>query len=243
MKKFTFLAIFIFMCTISVAQNIQVHYDFGGNIYKGQGNRPTITTTAEMFRADKFGSTFFFVDLDYSPKVTGAYWEIARELCFWQNSKLDWLSVHVEYNGGCSTVAGSFNNSWLAGLTYSGHSKDYSKTWSLSAMYKLIPGTPAPIGNSSNYQIHNFQITGVWGIDFANGWLTNSGFIDFWREYRPWQDTSYILLSEIQLWVNLNKIKGWKNIPLSVGGEVELSNNFVDRGFYAIPTLAAKWTF
>ena len=87
---------------------------------------------------------FFFVDLDYSPKVTGAYWEIAREFCFWQNSKMDWLSVHVEYNGGCSTAAGAFNNSWLAGLTYSGHSKDYSKTWSLSAMYKLIPGTPAP---------------------------------------------------------------------------------------------------
>ena len=105
------------------------------------------------------------------------------------------------------------------------------------------PARQPPIGNSSNYQIHNFQITGVWGIDFANGWLTNSGFIDFWREYRPWQDTSYILLSEIQLWVNLNKIKGWENIPLSVGGEVELSNNFVDRGFYAIPTLAAKWTF
>ena len=99
MKKFTFLATFMLLCTISVAQNIQVHYDFGGNIYKGLGNRPTVTTTAEMFRADKFGSTFFFVDLDYNPKVTGAYWEIAREFCFWQNSKLDWLSVHVEYNG------------------------------------------------------------------------------------------------------------------------------------------------
>ena len=58
MKKFTFLAIFLFMCTVSVAQNIQVHYDFGGIIYKGQENRPTVTTTAEMFRADKFGSTF-----------------------------------------------------------------------------------------------------------------------------------------------------------------------------------------
>ncbi len=243
MKRLTFLATFMFLCTVSVAQNIQVHYDFGGNIYKDLDDRPTITTTAEMFRADKFGSTFISIDLDYNQKVTGAYWEIARELCFWQNSKMDWLSVHVEYNGGCSTVAGSFNNSWLAGLTYSGHSKDYSKTWSLSAMYKLIPGTPAPAGNSSNYQIHNFQITGAWGIDFANGWLTNSGFIDFWREYNPVLQKSYILLAEIQLWVNLNRIKGWDNIPLSIGSEIRLSNNFVGCGVYAIPTLAAKWTF
>lgn len=239
MKRLTFLTTFLLLCTISVAQNIQVLYDFGGNIYKGLDKRPTVTTTAEMFRADKFGSTYISIDLDYNKQVTGAYWEIAREFCFWQNSRMDWLSIHAEYNGGCTTT-GSFNNSWLAGLTYSGHSKDYSKTWSLSAMYKLIPGTKNSIGESD---IHNFQITGAWGIDFANGWLTNSGFIDFWREYNPVLQKSYILLAEIQLWVNLNRINGWDNIPLSIGSEIRLSNNFVGCGFYAIPTLAAKWTF
>ncbi|MBO7307211.1 MAG: hypothetical protein J6U59_04200 [Alistipes sp.] len=24
--------------------------------------------------------------MDYTPKVSGAYWEISRELCFWQQS-------------------------------------------------------------------------------------------------------------------------------------------------------------
>ena len=43
--------------------------------------------------------------------------------------------------------------------------------------------------------------------------------------------------------VNLNKIKGWEEIGLSVGTEVELSCNFVAKGFHAMPTLAAKWTF
>ena len=43
------------------AQNIQLFYDAGG-------------------------STFFFIDFDYSPKASGAYWEIARELNFWQDS-------------------------------------------------------------------------------------------------------------------------------------------------------------
>lgn len=213
------------------AQNIQVQYDF---------ERKCVTSTVEMFRPDSFGSTYFFVDMDYTPRTTGAYWEIAREFCFWKNSKLSWLSLHLEYDGGLSNAAGSFNNSWLAGLTYSGHSKDFSKTWSVSAMYKLIPDTKDVTGNS---QIHNFQITGVWGIQFAKDWCTFSGFADFWREMRAWQGTEFIFIAEPQLWVNLNKINGWENVNLSFGGELELSNNFVEKGFRAIPALGAKWTF
>ena len=39
------------------------------------------------------------------------------------------------------------------------------------------------------------------------------------------------------------KIKGWENVNLSLGTEVELSCNFVAKGFHAMPTVAAKWTF
>ena len=92
----------------ATAQNIQLHYDFGRN---------AATSTVEMFKPDRGGSTFFFVDMDYSPEVIGAYWEIARELCFWQKSKASWLSVHIEYNGGLNTAVGSFNNAFLGGLT------------------------------------------------------------------------------------------------------------------------------
>ena len=186
------------------AQNLQFHYDFGRNLYDDldktadSDGRAPITTTVEMFRADSFGSTFFFIDLDYNSGVKGAYWEISRELCFWKNSKMNWLSAHLEYDGGLSKAAGSYNNAWLIGPTYSGHSKDFSKTWSLTFMYKYIPNTV---------------------------------------------DTSHIFLSEPQFWVNLRNIKGWDNVRLSVGGEVEISNNFVAKGFYAIPTLGAKWTF
>ena len=138
----------MFVCGFAVAQNIQLHYDFGSIIFGDQSACPTVTTTVEMFRPDAGGSTYFFVDLDYNPKVAGAYWEISRELCFWQNSKWDWLSLHLEYNGGCNTDM-SFNNCWLGGLTYSGHSEDFSKTWSLSAMYKCIPGTTNAIDRKS----------------------------------------------------------------------------------------------
>ena len=235
MKKITrFMALIGLMLCLPLvslkAQNLQVLYDTG---------REQVTTTLEMFRPDAFGSTFYFVDMDYSPKAIGAYTEIARELCFWQDTDWNWLSVHIEFNGGLSTGL-SFNNSWLAGLTYSGHSADFSKTWSVSAMYKAIPGT---IGLKGGKQPHNFQITGVWGINFLNGWCSFSGFADFWREARMWQGTEFIFLAEPQLWVNLSKIPGMGNVPLSVGGEVELSSNFVEKGFRVMPAIGAKWTF
>lgn len=204
------------------AQNIQFLYDTGRNC---------VTSTVEMFRPDKGGSTYFFVDMDYTPTVTGAYWEIAREFNFWQDSKLGWLSAHIEYNGGLTTGF-SFNNNYLLGATYSGHSKDFSKTWSLSALYKAIPG----LGGSN---MHTFQITGVWGINFAKGWCSFSGFFDFWQEAG-----TPIFISEPQFWVNLNKIKGWEAVNLSLGGEVELGYNFGGlAGFKVLPAVGAKWTF
>lgn len=220
-----------FVPVCAKGQNIQLHYDLGRN---------SVTSTIEMFRADGGGSTFFFVDFDYNPKVTGAYFEISRELCFWQDTDLSWLSAHLEYNGGLNNVAGSFNNSWLGGVTYSGHSEDWSKTWSVSAMYKAIPGT---VDAFQRCQMHNFQITGVWNLDFFNHWLSFNGFFDFWREVRSWQGTEFIFMTEPQLWVNLRNIKGWENVNLSLGTEVELSANFVGKGFHAMPTIAAKWTF
>lgn len=246
MKRILTLVAFLLVGGIAAAQNVQFHYDFGHSIYDELGKtdlsygRPAVTTTVEMFRPDSWGSSFFFIDFDYSSGAKGAYWEIAREINFWQDSKWNWLSVHAEYNGGGSQAVGTFNDSWLGGLTYSGHSKDFSKTWSVSAMYKYIPHTRNAEGELS---CHNFQLTGVWGINFASGWCSFSGFIDFWREARPWQGTSCILLTEPQLWLNLNKVRGWDKVNLSVGTEVEVSNNFVAKGFYVIPTLAAKWTF
>ena len=234
MKKLVTLLVIAFIAiqiTEIKAQNIQVMYDF---------ERGCVTSTVEMFRPDAGGSTYFFIDMDCAPKMTGAYWEIAREFNFWQDTKLSWLSAHIEYNGGLNTSAMSFNNCWLGGITYSGHSKDFTKTWSLSALYKVIPGT---IGLSGKPDIHSFQITGVWGIKFAKGWCSFDGFFDFWREPRSWQGTEYIFMTEPQFWVNFNKIKGCDKLNLSLGGEVEISANFVDKGFHVLPAVGAKWTF
>ena len=248
MKKTTRLVAFIaaMLCLpmASKAQNLQVLYDT---------NRECITTTFEMFRPDAFGSTFIFVDMDYATnsvvkgRAVGAYTEIAREFCFWQDSKLGWLSAHAEFNGGLAG-AFSFNNAWLLGATYSGHSKDFSKTWSVTASYKAIPGLEDINGKC---RMHNFQLTGVWGINFLKGWCSFSGFADFWKEHQDYvradgsiASAEIIFIAEPQLWVNLNKIKGMENVNLSLGGELELSNNFGgSEGFYARPAFGAKWSF
>ena len=232
MRKVIALTILLLPVFIINSQNVQVHYDMGGSIYdKDLDGRPVLTTTVEMFKPDQWGSTFFFIDMDYkSEGIVSGYWEIARELRFWEPP----LSIHVEYNGGL-TKSFPFQNAYLAGGTYTYNSPDFAKGFSFTPMYKYIQKHSSP---------HNFQLTGTWYIHFAkNGLCTFTGFADWWREKTEAGD--FIFLAEPQFWVNLNKLKKINdNFNLSLGSEVELSHNFGGRdGFYAIPTLAVKWTF
>lgn len=226
----TLLLLTITAKTLS-AQNLQIHYDH---------NRQCITSTVEMFRPDSFGSTYFFVDMDFQPKMTGTLWKIIRELCFWNNTPWECLSIQLHYTGGLHLDKGSFNNAFMTGLTYSWKSDDRLRTWSLSAVYKYIPGT---VGLDGNPSVHNFQLSGNWKIEFLKRWCTFNGFVTFWKEARPWFNSDYVFLSEPQFWVNLNKIPGWDNVHLSIGTEVELSVNYFSQGFACCPTAAVKWTF
>jgi hypothetical protein len=221
------------------SQNIQLHYDFGRSMYDEYSTRPLLTSTVEMFKPDTWGSTFFFIDMDYTSKgVSAAYLEIARELKFWEGP----FSAHVEYNGGLTSFelgdgygAARFNNAYLFGATYTYNAADFSAGYSLSAMYKYIQKLATP---------HNFQITGTWYLHFAKNQLfTFTGFADFWKEKTGFGE--YIFLSEPQIWLHFNKISGVdKNFNLSVGSEVELGYNFASlEGFFAIPTVAIRWDF
>lgn len=233
MKK-VLLALLLVCCITGLkAQNIQLHYDFGRNMYDELGTRPLITTTVEMFKADNWGSTFFFVDMDYTKGgVAGAYWEIARELKFWKAP----VSLHVEYNGGLNEYA-KFNNAYLLGATYSYNSADFTKGVTFTPSYKYIQKHKSP---------HNFQLTSTWYVHFASGKCSFTGFWDLWREQDcNAQGKDLIFIAEPQFWVNLNKFKNVNDkFNLSVGTEWELSQNFGGRdGFYFIPTLALKWSF
>ena len=245
MNKSIFIVALWVICVCASAQNIQMHYDFGHSLGQDLTGRPSVTTTVEMFRPDKWGNTFFFVDLDYQRDgVAGAYWEISRE--FDVSGNKQW-AAHVEYDGGLSSdentwAATRFQHTALVGPAWNWHSNDFRRTFSVQALYRHSfrnNHMEVPAKNS-------FQLTGVWGLTFADNLLSFSGYADMWYDKNV--SGKWIFQSEPQFWVNLRAVRGI-DVPVSIGTEVEISNNFVynDRGennrFYAIPTLGVKWTF
>ncbi len=244
MKK-KLLATAMAVCCLTVAaQNVQLHYDLGHTIYGELDGRPNVTTTFEMFKPDKWGSTFMFTDIDYHQDgAAGVYWEISREMNLTKNHQ--W-AAHLEYNGGATSIehtaiASRFQHAVLAGGAWNWASKDFSKTFSLQLMYKYY------FKGMSRGAFNSFQATAVWGNTFAHGLCTFSGYLDVWYD----KDVSgkLITMSEPQFWFNLNKLRKMDGVNLSLGTELEISNNFVfdnkgnNHKFYVIPTLAAKWTF
>lgn len=226
-------------CTGVMAQNLQVHYDFGRHIYSDdEAGRQAVTATFEQFKADNLGSWFYFIDLDIDNKgMAGAYTEISREFNFYKPCESGAFAAHVEYDGGLSRGAGSFQQAGLVGAAWNGHSADFSKTYSLQVMYKQF------LGDKINKAYSSFQVTGVWGLNFAGGKATFSGFADLWSEKAWWGERHLVFLTEPQLWYNVNS-------KFSVGTEVEVSNNFIYSGktgkndsFYVNPTLAVKYNF
>jgi len=237
MKKVLLLLAIVASAYASRAQNIQLHYDFGEN-------RKLFTSTVEMFKPDKYGSTFFFIDMDYSSDARNvsnglslAYWEIARAFKWNENQK---FMPRAEYNGGVFKLDGDdtpfipIENAYLAGIERTWASADFSKILTLQANYKYI----------QDKEDASFQLTAVWTVQMLKGKLSFLGFADFWKEEMDvWFDaqgnkldkTDFRFLAEPQLWYNFAK-------NFSVGSEIELSNNFVGPEFAVKPTIALKWT-
>ncbi|MCK5856369.1 MAG: DUF5020 family protein [Bacteroidales bacterium] len=227
------ILLFFIMCSLtSTSQNLQLHYDLGSD-------RKYFTSTIEMFKPDKLGSTFFFIDMDYGSNgvkgVSMAYWEIAR---VFKTEKMP-IGIHAEFDGGFGAYntgdinhAYEINNAGLLGIDYSLTASDFSKGISFKVLYKYISGK-----HDASYQFAT-----VWFYHFWKQRMTFSGFADFWREDFDFNfdgnvDAEYVFLAEPQLWYHIND-------HFSFGGEVEFSNNFGGHyGHWVRPTVALKWTF
>lgn len=223
-KKLALL--FCILPTFAMAQNLQVLYDFGKD-------HNYTTTTLEMFKPDKWGSSFYFVDFYYDmgpdKHPSGAYMEIARSISFWKGP----ITAHIEYNGGLGSYpfngnqyAFPINNAWLLGADYNMHNADFTKTLTLQGMFKHIVGKQ-----------ESAQLTAVWGLHFLNRKVSFTGFADFWLEDNAAKTTSTVFLTQPQLWYNFTE-------HLSAGTEIEIANNFAEtEGLIVRPRLAAKWNF
>ncbi len=227
----------------SAAQtNLQTFYDFG---------RGYATTTIEMFKADNWGNTFFFVDHYYTTAsqrnddgvagaINGSYFEIERKLNFWQNSELADLSACVEYDG--STWGAGV---WCFGANYFLHSSDFKNILNVALLYDKHVG----LGSATT----PIKFSGSWGMTdlFGVKGLNFSGFIDIWGNdqtivnkddlLNPYQ-TKFSVLTEPQIWYNVGKYFGCDN--LLIGSEIELSINFAGvHGFACNPCIGTKWIF
>ena len=243
MSKKIFIAAFALLAlatTVNAQTNFQTFWDF---------KRGHVTTTLEGFHMDDWGNTFFFIDYDYknldgqlniSPSNT--YFEIARCLNFWSDTKLAPFSLQVEYNGGFGLAAfaplfgtGSafpVNNAFLAGVDYFMHSKDFKNTLNLKLLYKYFTYGASETRSGKNKI--PVQFTAVWGCQdlFGLNGLRFSGFADVWSEFG-----NVVVLSEPQLWYQLFN-------HFNIGGEVELSYNFAGMsGFQVYPCVGTKWVF
>jgi len=262
-KKTFFAAVVALMAFSQMAKaqtNLQIFYDFGRD-------RKQVTTTLEGFYGDKWGNTFFFIDYDYNQKnaknqnvsPNGSYFEIARCLNFWQNSKLAPLSIHVEYNGGIYSNY-TINHAFLGGIDWFIHSANYKNTLNLKVLGKFIRYGKDNLNleGEQRKSAVPMQLTAVWGMQdlFGVTGLRFSGFADFWWENhtvcpvnkdgeRKWEEgktSNVVFLSEPQLWYAVGQHFGVDN--LNVGTEIELSYDFGSaKGFWCRPCLGVKWVF
>ena len=223
MKKIL-LALLLMIPISAKAQNMQVLYDFSED-------RKYYTTTLEMFKPDDYGATYFFVDMDFNSGTNDAvslsYWEIARYI------KLPFitekLSATVQYNDGhFGTIP--LGQTWLGGFSYP---LDLGfVTINCDVLYRKQNGMES-----------NGQLTLTWNKQFFENKLQFTGFIDLWTadKYNTKGDTDgrkFVLLTEPQIWYNV-----WEH--LNLGGELEISNNFIptEDGVSIKPALGIKWNF
>ena len=139
-KRFIAVSAALLACVLcaEAQTNLQTFFDLGKD-------RKYITTTFEMFKGDKWGDTFFFIDHYYTNKsnrdaglssaINGSYFEIERGLNFWQDSALKDLSAMIEYDG--STWGAGI---WCFGAKYFLHSDDFRNTFTLALLYDLHCG-------------------------------------------------------------------------------------------------------
>lgn len=235
-KLFFAILLLVSGATAQAQRNIQLHYDFGRNIYSAEEtNRQKVTLTVEEFNADKWGNWFYFVDIDMSSHfIESAYTQMFREFNLAEQSP---FALHVEYNGGLNRNS-SFQHAALAGLAYNGHSVDFSKIWSVQLMYKQF--------FKSYEYTHSYasaELALFWTLHFANRKCTFSGITELWRGEKANGHGCLSILAEPQFWYNFTN-------HFSVGTEWEFSNNFIyntdpqsTKTFFWNPTLAVKWNF
>lgn len=238
MKKHLLLPLLLFAVSIiSYSQEIQLHFDPRHALNNDVVPRNYFTATFQMFKPDKWGSTFGFIDVDFNQSkgnIGLAYLEIYRNIKVGNSP----IMPHIEFNGGIvrgDNFSGfSIPNAYLVGGAY-----DHAFGTVFISTYLVYKY------NTFDKVSHDVQWTGIWNTNLFDNKVTLTGFIDVWTENKDRVSgkggKKVILLTEPQFWYNIDK-------NLSFGSEIEITNNFYATSnyknkLYVFPTIAGKWTF
>lgn len=238
MIKKAFFTIILFIASLAMySQNLQLHFDPRHALHGDQlSQKNYFTATFEMFKPDKWGSTFMFVDLDFNQSrgnIGTMYLEIARDIKITKSP----IMAHIEFNGGVGKSENfgfSIANAYMVGPSYATNIKGVNLSTYL--VYKY---------NAFEKVSNDVQWTIIWGTNLFNNKVTLSGFLDLWTQDKNTthgegkSGKKVILLTEPQFWYNVTE-------SLSFGTEIEISNNFLTaekNRTYVNPTIAAKWNF
>lgn len=234
-KRLLFSTAMLVYCLSSFGQNLQLHFDPRHALHSKDFERNYFTATFEMYKPDKWGSTFGFIDMDFNKSkgnIGLAYLEIYRD----QKIGKSPIMAHVEFNGGIArgqNYSGfSIPNAYLIGPSYA--TTFFNKlNFSTYIVYKY---------NAFDKASNDFQWTFIYGINLWKDKISLSGFFDLWTENKNRGDKldksgkKVIFITEPQFWYNITS-------NLSCGSEIEVSNNFLNDNFYINPTIALKWNF
>jgi hypothetical protein len=225
----TFVMLFASVAFL-LSQNLQLHYDFRHSLDKNNPiERNFAVATFEMFKPDKLGSTFLFVDFDFSGKrsnLNGIYTEIARSF----KIKDFPLMPHIEFNGGVG-FGYVVENAYMAGAEY---------TFELGNFF-FNPYLVYKYHNFSPKASHDAQISLVWEGNILKDKVTIRGCADLWSENRRGEGETgkkLVFYTEPQFWYNITK-------HFAVGTEVKISKNFeyFTKKIKFYPTLGIKYDF
>jgi hypothetical protein len=234
--RILFTVVFLLFTVTTVAQNIQLHFDPRHALHKDVFNKNYLTATFEMFKPDKWGSTYGYIDFDFNQSkgnIGSAYIEISRD----QKIRTLPVMAHVEFNGGVGSANNfgfSIPNAYLLGVSYTTQVRFVNINIYIAYKYNAFEKVSS-----------DFQWTIRWTTHLFDNKFTISGFLDIYTEnyyrFKPVGETNrkkIVLVSEPQFWYNVTS-------SLSFGTEIEISNNFIagTNKVYINPTIAAKWNF
>ena len=229
MNKLIFALLFLCLPYSLLGQNIQFHYDFSDGFGKSSDPRGFLTTTLDFYKSDSYGSSWWFVDFDFSDdsKIGQAYFEIARD----QKIGNFPLLAHIEFNGGLYQGA-AIDNSFHSGIMYPFDIGPIS--FETALMYRYTT-------DSKEYTDSKIGIS--WYADLLNGKISLIGFFNMWTQDAEKNSSSATgknisFISEPQIWYNIND-------SFSIGSEIEFSYNFLfdAEGLQLYPTVGLRLFF